>query len=234
MNLPEAPKHHLFVSHVTEDRVAAMEIVDALERRGVKCWITPRDVRPGRFDDQISDAIDHCSALLLIFSDRCNESDYIYREVTVAGEARKPVLPLRIEDCVPRRGLRLRLMDIHWIDAFAARQEAIETIIRTVGVVDQGRGEGVVDPDRASDGLASSKSGAPSAEEGDADSEPEAGAPPVAPRPPSELAGVETPGAASGLLSSAATVAPPEVLPDSPAARPDRTPPAQILGVGRS
>ena len=37
----------LFVSHVTEDRAAAMEIVEELERRNVKCWIAPRDVRPG-------------------------------------------------------------------------------------------------------------------------------------------------------------------------------------------
>ena len=147
--MSEAPKHSLFVSHVTEDRVAAMEIVELLERRGIKCWITPRDVRPGRFDDQISDAIDHCRALLLIFSDRCNESDYIYREVTVAGEAKKPILPLRIEESIPRRGLRMRLMDIHWIDAFAARQEAIDTIVRTIGADGEIRGEEIDGPDTA-------------------------------------------------------------------------------------
>jgi len=38
----------LFVSHVAEDRSAALEIVDELERRGIPCWIAPRDVRAGR------------------------------------------------------------------------------------------------------------------------------------------------------------------------------------------
>jgi hypothetical protein len=33
----------LFVSHVVENRIAAMEIVDELERRGTRCWIAPRD-----------------------------------------------------------------------------------------------------------------------------------------------------------------------------------------------
>lgn len=48
----------LFVSHVAEDRPAALEIVAELERRGVRCWIAPRDVRVGRpFDDEIVEAI---------------------------------------------------------------------------------------------------------------------------------------------------------------------------------
>ena len=66
------PEIFLFVSHVSEDRAAAMEIVEELERRGLRCWIAPRDVRPGRpFDDEIAAAIDSSRAMLLIFSERC-------------------------------------------------------------------------------------------------------------------------------------------------------------------
>src|SRR5512144_348897 len=106
------PDLYLFVSHVSEDRPAAMDIVGELERRGVPCWIAPRDVPPGKpFDDEIVEALDNCRAMLLIFSDRCNESEYIRREVTVAGEAGKVVIPFRIEDVRPRRALRVRLSD---------------------------------------------------------------------------------------------------------------------------
>jgi WD40 repeat protein len=126
----------IFVCHVSEDRDAALAVVDELERRGVGCWIAPRDVRPGRpFDDEIADAIDQCRALLLIFSDRCNERDYIRREVTVAGEAGRLVIPFRIENAQPKRGLRVRLSDLHWIDAFVARERAIDEVIREVGRV---------------------------------------------------------------------------------------------------
>ena len=84
----------LFVSHVSEDRVAALEIVGELERRGVPCWIAPRNVEPGHpFDDEIVAALDRCRAMLLIFSEHCNESEYIRREVTVAGENRKIIIP---------------------------------------------------------------------------------------------------------------------------------------------
>jgi WD40 repeat protein len=121
----------LFVSHVTEDRAAALEIVDELERRGIGCWIAPRDVHPGRpFDDQIADAIDASRAMLLVFSEHCNESEYIRREVTVAGESHKVIIPFRIEDVQPRRGLRVRLSDLHWIDGFVSRERAIDELAK--------------------------------------------------------------------------------------------------------
>jgi TIR domain len=58
----------LFVSHVREDRVAELEIVIELERRVVRCWVSLRDVRLRQpFDDEITDAIYACQAMLLIF-----------------------------------------------------------------------------------------------------------------------------------------------------------------------
>jgi len=80
-------------------------------------------VHPGQpFDEEIVEAIEGSRAMLLVFSDLCNESEYIRREVTVAGESHKVIIPFRIEDAHPRRGLRVRLSDLHWIDAFASRE----------------------------------------------------------------------------------------------------------------
>ena len=122
----------LFVSHVSEDRDAAMAIVAELERRGLNCWIAPRDVRPGRpFDDEIANAIESSRAMLLIFSEHCNASEYIRREVTFAGESHKVVIPFRIENAQPKHGLRVRLSDLHWLDGFASREKAIDELVRT-------------------------------------------------------------------------------------------------------
>ena len=123
----------LFVSHVTEDRAAATELVTELERRGIGCWVAPRDVRAGKpYDDEIAEAIDGLRGNAAVFSERCNESEYIRREITVAGEARKLIIPFRIEDAQPKRGLRIRLADLHWIDGFIAREQAIDALIRSV------------------------------------------------------------------------------------------------------
>src|SRR5579863_1743724 len=163
--MPGESDFFLFVSHVAEDRAAALEVVDELERRGVKCWIAPRDVHPGRpFDDEIVDAIEGSRAMLLIFSDHCNESDYIRREVTVAGESHKLVIPFRIEDVPPRRGLRVRLSDLHWIDGFASRERGVDQVIRTVDP------EGVVERDREAARRAQEEE---RAKQGDAERQPE-------------------------------------------------------------
>ncbi len=131
--MPPASGPFLFVSHVREDHAAAVEIVDELERRGVRCWIAPRDVRAGsRFDDEIADAIEGSMAMLLVFSEHCNESEYIHREVTVASKRRKIVIPFRIEDVEPRRGLSVLLSDLHWIDGFVARERALDDLARSL------------------------------------------------------------------------------------------------------
>jgi hypothetical protein len=125
-----APDIFLFVSHVSEDQSDAEDIVGELERRGVRCWIAPRNIRPGKpFDDAIAEAIDTSRAMLLIFSERCNESEYIRREVTVAGEAGKVIIPFRIDNSQPKRGLRVRLTDLHWIDGFVSRERAIDELV---------------------------------------------------------------------------------------------------------
>ncbi|WP_407050896.1 TIR domain-containing protein [Methyloraptor flagellatus] len=127
----------LFVCHVTEDRQTAQDLVVELEKRGLRCWFAPRDIVGGQaYDDAIADALDECRAMLLVFSDRCNDSDYIRREVTVAGESGKIVIPLRIEDAKPRKGLKIRLTDLHWIDAFVERDKALDQLVTTVGNLD--------------------------------------------------------------------------------------------------
>lgn len=117
----------IFISHISEDRSAAMSIVSELEEAGFRCWIAPRDMQPGRpFDDEIEAAIDGCAAMILIFSEMCNNSEYIRRELTVAGDARKHIIPIRIENTKPKRGLRMRLADLHWIDAFTNSHSVIK------------------------------------------------------------------------------------------------------------
>jgi hypothetical protein len=141
----------LFVSHVAEDRVAALDVVAELERRGVKCWISARDIRGGQhYDDEIVDAIERSRAMLLIFSEHCNESDYIRREITVAGESHKLVIPFRIEDVPPRRGLRVRLSDLHWIDGFASRERAVDEVVQTISspIAAQDLAQGTPEPER--------------------------------------------------------------------------------------
>lgn len=71
-----------FVSHAKADAKQANAIAAALESRGVKCWIAPRDVEPGRnFGDEIIRGIEASRAFVLVLSSASNGSDFVARNL---------------------------------------------------------------------------------------------------------------------------------------------------------
>ena len=89
-----------------------------LEGVGVRCWIAPRDIRPGgEYGAAIIDAIDHCSVMVLIFSSSANDSTQIHREIERAVAKGVPIVPVRIEEVVPTKSMEFFLGAIHWLDA---------------------------------------------------------------------------------------------------------------------
>jgi hypothetical protein len=46
--------HDVFVSYASQDAAVANSIVESLEAQDLKCWMAPRDVKPGA---QYADAI---------------------------------------------------------------------------------------------------------------------------------------------------------------------------------
>ncbi len=92
----------VFISYPHQDKATADAACASLEAAGIRCWIAPRDVAPGAdWAASIVDAIDHCRAMVLIFSSSANGSRQIQREVQHAFEQEVPVIPLRIENVAP-------------------------------------------------------------------------------------------------------------------------------------
>lgn len=107
-----------FISYAKEDKAAADAACAKLEANGIRCWIAPRDVPPGaQWAAAIVDAIDHCRAMVLIFSSSANGSKQIHREVQRAFEREVPVVPFRIENVVPEQALAYYMGPVHWLDA---------------------------------------------------------------------------------------------------------------------
>jgi len=108
----------VFISHSQQDKVAADAACSALEAAGIRCWIAPRDVPPGAaWPAAIIDAIDHCRAMVLIFSSGANQSKLVYREVQRAFDKEVPVVPFPIENVTPEHSLAYYVETVHWLDA---------------------------------------------------------------------------------------------------------------------
>jgi hypothetical protein len=111
--------HDVFISYSHKDKPTADGTCATLEARGIRCWIAPRDVRPGGdWSESIVTAINGARMMVLVFSAHANESVQIKREVERAVAKGIPIIPLRIEDVLPTKSLEYFLSTPHWLDAF--------------------------------------------------------------------------------------------------------------------
>src|SRR5436305_4113600 len=110
--------HDVFISHSAQDKSVADAVCAGLENAGVRCWIAPRDVQPGRsFAGEITRAIQQSKAMVLVFSANSNNSEQVLREVQLAVTSHLHILQFRIEEVVLNDDLRYYLSTPHWLDA---------------------------------------------------------------------------------------------------------------------
>jgi hypothetical protein len=108
----------VFISHSAQDKKIAETICGTLEQQDIRCWVAPRDVRPGKsFPGEITRAIQQSKVMLLIFSRHSNSSEQVLREVQLAVDCRVPIVRLRMEDIPLSDDLRYYLSTPQYLDA---------------------------------------------------------------------------------------------------------------------
>jgi PQQ-dependent catabolism-associated CXXCW motif protein len=116
---------HVFISHASENRDEANELVALIEAKGMTAWIAPRDVRPGfDYSEELQRALENCTAFVVLVTDDANTSPYVRAETEMAFSNQKPMLPVRLGEITPAPGLAFFLKIRHWTDAYGARREA--------------------------------------------------------------------------------------------------------------
>lgn len=125
---------HVFVSYATADRETATRIVVALEAAGHACWYAPRDVPVGSdYQEAIVEALEAARALVLVLSEAANDSVHVKREVNMADEMRKAILPLRLGATKARGALRYQLNNRQYIDLGDDVDVAVATLTQRLG-----------------------------------------------------------------------------------------------------
>jgi hypothetical protein len=113
------PAYSAFISYASANREKADEICASLERRGLVCWIAPRDIRAGReYGDEIILGLERSAAVVLVLSEAANTSVFVLREVERAVSKDINVIPVRIEEVTPSPGLELFISGTHWMDVW--------------------------------------------------------------------------------------------------------------------
>ena|SRR2546421_916861 len=88
----------IFICHSSEDEGVASDIVSRLEAQGISCWIAPRDVKPGAvYADSLYYAIEKAPVFAVLMSAAANKSIHVARELELADQMKKRVVPVRLE-----------------------------------------------------------------------------------------------------------------------------------------
>lgn len=127
-------KTPIFISYSSQNEKEARQVCEFLEKRGVPCWIAPRDVGAGReYAAAIVDAINDCLAMVLVFSSHANTSSQVKREVDRAVSKGKVIIPVKIEDVLPSEAMEFYICNTHWLNACDPPLEAhLESLFRDI------------------------------------------------------------------------------------------------------
>jgi hypothetical protein len=124
----------VFVSYSRIDRATIAHWVKELERAGVSAWIDEIDIQGAHHWPQaIVEAIRECKVLILMVTRASVASEQVMREVTIAFEAKKHILPLMIERVQIPSSLQYPLAGIQHIDLTEGNvTEKLPTVLRSL------------------------------------------------------------------------------------------------------
>ncbi|HEV3144195.1 MAG TPA: toll/interleukin-1 receptor domain-containing protein [Gemmataceae bacterium] len=124
----------VFLSYSSKDKAIADAACAALESRGIRCWVAPRDIIPGKeWGAAIIDGIEQSRSMVLLFSANANSSQQVMREVERAVNRGMPIIPFRIEDVPASKNMEYFISFHHWMDAFdGSLEEHLEQLAKTV------------------------------------------------------------------------------------------------------
>jgi hypothetical protein len=127
----------VFVSYASADTAVANGIVADLEKQGVRCWLAPRDVRPGtEYADAIIAAINEAKAVVLVLSGSAVASSHVGREIERAASKHKQIIAFRLDTAPLSRSFEYFLSNSQWINVPALGMPA--ALVKLQSAVGQG------------------------------------------------------------------------------------------------
>lgn len=111
--------HDVFISFSFKDQSIAETIVNILSSTyGISCWICTRDIDGGkRYKKLIPEAIDNAKVVVFLQSLSSVESKEIPKEIGMAFDADKTIIPFKVDDAKLTGDLRYDLYGVEYIDA---------------------------------------------------------------------------------------------------------------------
>lgn len=123
----------VFISYKAEEIEAASWVKSVLESNGISCWMAPSCIPGGSsYAVEIPQAIRQAKVFVLILSSKAQDSQWISREVDLAINEGKIVLPFMLENCALKDDFNFYLTNVQRYAAYENKAAAIEKMLKEI------------------------------------------------------------------------------------------------------
>jgi len=124
----------VFISYAAKDRERVMDLVKRLRGAGVSVWIDQAGIDVATmWSREIVGAIRECKLMLLSISPNSTESENVVKEVALASERKKTIIPVYLQSAEIPDTMEYQLAGIQRMEYFKGREEmAFQAMIRAL------------------------------------------------------------------------------------------------------
>ena len=109
----------VFVSYSSQDYERVMPLVDRLRSAGVAVWVDEGNIDAATlWSESIVEAIAECHVLIMMVSSHSTDSHNVVKEVMIASESKKTILPIYLEPSDIPAKLKYQLTGIQHLEWF--------------------------------------------------------------------------------------------------------------------
>ena len=107
----------VFISYSSNDQDRVVKLADKLRSAGVSIWVDESGIGAATlWSQEIAEAINECKVLVLMVTSKSVASENVVKEVSLAAEQRKKILPVILEPTEIPKSLQYHLAGIQHLD----------------------------------------------------------------------------------------------------------------------
>lgn len=111
--------HDVFISYSSYEKNYAYQTKEVIESNGHTCWLAPDSIPPGSsYATEIDKALSACKVVVVILSEKAQESIWVPKEISRALGYKKTIIPFHIDESDLRDAFCFYLTDAERIEAY--------------------------------------------------------------------------------------------------------------------
>ena len=124
----------IFISYSRRDSEFVDRLIQQLEKNGFDAWIDREDIRGGAaWGAAISEAIRRSQAVIVVLSSGSTASDNVARELSLADQHKRPIIPVRFEASPLSAALEFQLAGLQIIEfTQAGFSDSVDKVVQAL------------------------------------------------------------------------------------------------------